>query len=61
LQPHYARTLDCWAANLQSRREEAIALAGEDVYDRYMHYLTGCADLFRSGHTDVMQFTLAAA
>jgi cyclopropane-fatty-acyl-phospholipid synthase len=58
LQPHYARTLDCWAANLQSHREEAIALAGEEVYDRYMHYLTGCADLFRSGHTDVMQFTL---
>jgi cyclopropane-fatty-acyl-phospholipid synthase len=60
LQPHYARTLDCWAANLQSRRDEAIALAGQEVYDRYMHYLTGCADLFRSGHTDVMQFTLAA-
>jgi cyclopropane-fatty-acyl-phospholipid synthase len=58
LQPHYARTLDCWAANLESRREEAIALAGQEVYDRYIHYLTGCADLFRSGHTDVMQFTL---
>jgi cyclopropane-fatty-acyl-phospholipid synthase len=58
LQPHYARTLDCWAANLQSRRQEAITLAGEEIYDRYMHYLTGCADLFRSGHTDVAQFTL---
>jgi cyclopropane-fatty-acyl-phospholipid synthase len=61
LQPHYARTLDCWAANLQSRREEAIGIAGQEIYDRYMHYLTGCAELFRSGHTDVMQFTLAVA
>jgi cyclopropane fatty-acyl-phospholipid synthase-like methyltransferase len=23
-----------------------------------MHYLTGCARYFRSGHIDVMQFTL---
>jgi cyclopropane-fatty-acyl-phospholipid synthase len=22
-----------------------------------MHYLTGCADLFRKGYTDVCQFT----
>lgn len=61
LQPHYARTLDCWATNLQSRREEAVALAGQDVYDRYMHYLTGCADLFRRRIIDVMQFTLTVA
>jgi cyclopropane-fatty-acyl-phospholipid synthase len=61
LQPHYARTLDCWAANLQARREEAVAMAGQEVYDRYLHYLTGCADLFRSGHTDVAQFTLLVA
>ena len=60
LQSHYARTLDCWAVNLEARREDAIAMSGQEVYDRYMHYLTGCADLFRSGHTDVMQFALAA-
>ncbi len=29
-----------------------------EVYDRYMKYLTGCADLFREGYTDVCQFTL---
>ena len=27
-------------------------------YDRYMRYLTGCADLFRDSYTDVCQFTL---
>jgi cyclopropane-fatty-acyl-phospholipid synthase len=58
LQPHYARTLDCWGANLQSRRQEAVALAGQEAYDHYMHYLTGCADLFRKQIVDVMQFTL---
>ncbi|WP_327120373.1 cyclopropane mycolic acid synthase family methyltransferase [Nocardia sp. NBC_01730] len=58
LQPHYARTLDCWAAALRDHRDEAIALASEEVYERYMKYLTGCAAYFRSGHIDVMQFTL---
>lgn len=58
LQPHYARTLDCWAEALQAHRAEAIAVQSEEVYDRYMHYLTGCADSFRKGYTDVNQFTL---
>lgn len=58
LRPHYAKTLDLWAAALSSRRDEAIAIQSEEVYDRYMRYLTGCADLFRGGNTDVCQFTL---
>ena len=58
LQPHYARTLDIWAAALQARRDEAIALQSEEVYDRYMRYLTGCATLFRNGNSDVNQFTM---
>src|SRR5262245_8127633 len=57
LQPHYALTLDAWAANLQAARDRAIALTSKEVYDTYMHYLTGCARYFRSGHLDVMQFT----
>ncbi|HZA09352.1 class I SAM-dependent methyltransferase, partial [Mycobacterium sp.] len=39
-------------------REQAIAVQSEEVYQRYMKYLTGCADLFRDGYTDVCQFTL---
>jgi cyclopropane-fatty-acyl-phospholipid synthase len=58
LQPHYARTLDTWAEALEARRNEAIAVQSEDVYDRYMRYLTGCAELFRNGNSDVNQFTL---
>lgn len=58
LQSHYARTLDCWAAALQSRREQAVALTSDEICDIYMRYLTGCAEHFRHGHIDVMQFTL---
>ena len=58
LQSHYARTLDTWAAALRARRADAIAIQSEDVYDRYMRYLTGCADMFRDGYIDVNQFTL---
>jgi cyclopropane-fatty-acyl-phospholipid synthase len=58
LQPHYARTLDMWADNLAATREQAIAITSEEVYDRYMKYLTGCADFFRRGITNIGQFTL---
>jgi cyclopropane fatty-acyl-phospholipid synthase-like methyltransferase len=58
LRPHYARTLDMWAAALKAHRDEAIAIQSEEVYDRYMKYLTGCAELFRDGYTNLCQFTL---
>ena len=57
LRPHYARTLDMWAANLERNKDEAVAITSEAVYDTYIHYLVGCADLFRKGYTDVCQFT----
>jgi cyclopropane-fatty-acyl-phospholipid synthase len=59
LRPHYARTLDMWAANLLANRERAIAIQSEEVYDRYMKYLTGCADFFRRDISNIGQFTLA--
>ena len=58
LQPHYAKTLDLWAEALKANRDEAIEIQSEEVYERYMKYLTGCAKLFRQGYTDVNQFTL---
>ena len=58
LQLHYARTLDIWAEILQARKDEAIEIQSEEVYERYMKYLTGCADGFRVGYIDVNQFTL---
>jgi cyclopropane-fatty-acyl-phospholipid synthase len=58
LQPHYAKTLDLWAAALESHKDEAIAIQSQEVYDRYMKYLTGCAKMFRLRQVDVAQFTL---
>jgi len=57
LRLHYVRTLDTWAANLESKTDKAIAVTSPAVYARYMKYLTGCAGLFRDGRTDVCQFT----
>lgn len=58
LQQHYARTLDMWAENLVGAKDEAIAITSQEVYDRYMKYLVGCADFFRRGITNIGQFTL---
>ncbi|ORW29301.1 SAM-dependent methyltransferase [Mycobacterium paraense] len=59
LREHYARTLNIWAANLAANREKAIAIQSEEVYERYMHYLTGCENFFLKGISNVGQFTLA--
>jgi cyclopropane-fatty-acyl-phospholipid synthase len=59
LRSHYAKTLAIWADALQSHRDEAIALQSEEVYDRYMHYLSGCSKAFSLGQVDVNQFTFA--
>jgi cyclopropane-fatty-acyl-phospholipid synthase len=58
LREHYARTLSIWAANLEANKEQAIAIQSQEVYDRYMHYLTGCEDFFIKGISNVGQFTL---
>ena len=58
LRLHYARTLDYWAESLAESKEQAIALTSQTVYDRYQKYLTGCAEQFRKGVIDVMQFSM---
>jgi cyclopropane-fatty-acyl-phospholipid synthase len=58
LREHYERTLNVWAANLEGNKEKAIAIQSEEIYDRYMHYLTGCENFFRKGISNVGQFTL---
>jgi cyclopropane-fatty-acyl-phospholipid synthase len=58
LRLHYARTLEIWAAALEAHKGEAIEIQSQEVYDRYMRYLTGCAELFNEGYTDICQFTL---
>jgi cyclopropane-fatty-acyl-phospholipid synthase len=58
LQPDFARTLELWAEALEERKDEAIEIQSEEVYERYMKYLTGCAKGFRIGYIDCNQFTL---
>ncbi|SPM38853.1 Cyclopropane fatty-acyl-phospholipid synthase and related methyltransferases [Mycobacterium numidiamassiliense] len=58
LQEHYERTLNIWAANLEANKDKAIEIQSEAVYDKYMHYLTGCENFFRKGISNVGQFTL---
>ena len=58
LQPDFAKTLDFWAEALEAHKDEAIEIQSEEVYERYMKYLTGCAKAFRVGYIDCNQFTL---
>ena len=48
-----------WAAALEANKDRAIAFQSQQVCDRYIKYVTGCANLFREGYTDVDQFTWA--
>ena len=56
--PHYVRTLAIWEDALHAHRDEAIALQGQVVYDRFDKYLSGCQKYFASGHISVHQFTM---
>jgi cyclopropane-fatty-acyl-phospholipid synthase len=58
LQSDFAKTLDMWADLLESRKDEAIAIQSDEVYERYMKFLRGTADGFRIGYVDINQFTL---
>jgi cyclopropane-fatty-acyl-phospholipid synthase len=58
LQSNFAKTLDMWADVLELRKDEAIAIQSEEVYERYMKFLRGTAEGFRIGFIDINQFTL---
>ena len=58
LQSDFAKTLDFWAEALEAHKDEAVAIQSEEVYERYMKFLTGCAKAFRIGYIDCNQFTL---
>ena len=46
LQSDFAKTLDMWADVLEARKDEAIAIQSEEVYERYMKFLSGTARRF---------------
>ncbi|CDO86966.1 SAM-dependent methyltransferase [Mycobacterium triplex] len=58
LQSDFAHTLDLWADALEAHKDQAVEIQSEEVYQRYMKFLTGCAKAFRMGYIDCNQFTL---
>jgi len=58
LDGHYVRTLNTWAKNLEAAHDAAVVATSDEVYERYMKYLTGCSDFFRRGISEVGQFTI---
>ena len=46
----------CGRQICEANRDHAIAIQSEEVYDRFMRYLTGCANLFRKGISNVAQY-----
>lgn len=55
----YAWTCERWAANLRSRRDEAVALVGAEVTTRYERYLRLSALGFRMGRIGLLRAVLA--
>lgn len=57
LRNHYIKTLGIWAARLEHNKDQAIAAAGEQHYNDYMRYLTGCQYYFVDETLDVSLVT----
>jgi cyclopropane-fatty-acyl-phospholipid synthase len=59
--PHYAKTLRCWAANLEAAGQTAQALVGGRRYLLWQLYLTLCAQGFERGRTGIYQVLMRRA
>lgn len=59
LREHYAQTLRAWVARLESRRDAAIAAAGEQSYRTWRLYMAGSAQGFATGRLGIFQSLLA--
>jgi cyclopropane-fatty-acyl-phospholipid synthase len=55
---HYARTLRIWLARLKARRNEAVALVGEESVARYERYLQYAFIGFQTGNLDLYRIVL---
>ena len=55
LREHYAFTLQHWTKRLESRREEAVRLVGEEKYRLWAAYLAGVSFGFTDGYSNIYQ------
>ena len=53
LRPHYVKTLGIWADTLEAKKDQAIEVTSEEVYNRYIKYLRGCQGYFIDEGIDV--------
>ena len=54
----YARTCKEWSERLRKAREQAIAIVGEEAYERYQRYLNYAFVGFHTGNLDLYRITL---
>lgn len=59
LRMSYAKTLEHWVANLESRRDEAIAASNEETYRIWRAYMAGSAISFELAAIGVYQVLLS--
>lgn len=59
LREHYMMTLRHWVRRLQARKEEAVRIAGEEVYRIWRLFMSGSAYGFATGRIGVFQALLA--
>ena len=52
---HYALTTKIWCERLTERKQEAIALVGEQTYRLWIAYLAGCSLAFTRGSAQIYQ------
>ncbi len=52
---HYALTTKTWCERLTARKQEAIALVGEETYRIWIAYLAGCSLAFSRGSAQIYQ------
>lgn len=55
LRPHYARTLWHWVDRLETQRQAAIAIVGEEKYRIWQIYMAGSAHAFERGWMSIFQ------
>jgi cyclopropane-fatty-acyl-phospholipid synthase len=57
---HYVSTLEYFIGNIEAKRDEAVAIRGEEWVAKDLKFYADCADFLRRGLNDMFEFTLVA-